>query len=240
MTAGHALYGQGSASGTILGTVTDNTGAVVCECQCRDYEYRNRRFAENTDECRRRLYRSVFESCSVPGNRVAQWIRKSGGEQYHSGGCSTEPCGCDAQAGCDCGNCDGEFRSCCARYRYLFCFAACKSEASRPVAAEWRNFLNLLFIGAGAVQTVGEQGQMRQGEGNAISINGARPESNNYTLDGMANTDTALSTPAVILSQDAIQEFKSRARPIPLNMVSAQTRSTLSARAARISCAIDF
>lgn len=71
-----------------------------------------------------------------------------------------------------------------------------------------RNFLNLLFIGAGAVQTVGEQGQMRSGEGNAISINGARPESNNYTLDGIVNTDTALNTPAVVLSQDAIQEFK--------------------------------
>ncbi|AXC14950.1 Oar protein [Acidisarcina polymorpha] len=71
-----------------------------------------------------------------------------------------------------------------------------------------RNFINLLFIGAGAVQTTGEMGQMRQGEGNAISINGARPESNNYTLDGITNTDTALQTPAVILSQDAIQEFK--------------------------------
>jgi hypothetical protein len=71
-----------------------------------------------------------------------------------------------------------------------------------------RNFLNLLFIGAGAVQTVGEQGQMRQGAGNAISINGGRPESNNYTLDGLINTDTSLNTPAVILSQDAIQEFK--------------------------------
>jgi hypothetical protein len=71
-----------------------------------------------------------------------------------------------------------------------------------------RNFLNLLFISAGAVQTVGEQGQMRQGEGNAISINGGRPESNNYTLDGLVNTDQALSTPALILSQDAIQEFK--------------------------------
>jgi outer membrane receptor protein involved in Fe transport len=71
-----------------------------------------------------------------------------------------------------------------------------------------RNFLNLLFIGAGAVETVGEQGQMRQGQGNAISINGGRPESNNYTLDGMSNTDTALNTPSVILSQDAIQEFK--------------------------------
>jgi len=71
-----------------------------------------------------------------------------------------------------------------------------------------RNFLSLLFIGAGAVQTIGEQGQMRQGAGNAISINGGRPESNNYTLDGLSNTDTALNTPAVILSQDAIQEFK--------------------------------
>src|SRR5438067_6363176 len=71
-----------------------------------------------------------------------------------------------------------------------------------------RNFLNLLFIGSGAVETTGEQGQMRQGAGNAISINGSRPTSNNYTLDGMVNTDTALSTPAVILSQDAIQEFK--------------------------------
>ncbi len=71
-----------------------------------------------------------------------------------------------------------------------------------------RNFTDLLFISAGAVQTVGEQGQMRQSEGDAISINGGRPESNNYTLDGLMNTDTALNTPAVILSQDAIQEFK--------------------------------
>ena len=61
------------------------------------------------------------------------------------------------------------------------------------------NFINLLFITAGAVQTTGEMGQMRSGEGNAISIDGARPESNNYTLDGITNTDTALQTPAVIL-----------------------------------------
>ncbi len=71
-----------------------------------------------------------------------------------------------------------------------------------------RNFLQLLFLGAGAVETNGEQGSMRQGVGNAISINGARPTSNNYLLDGTANTDTALNTPAVVLSVDAIQEFK--------------------------------
>jgi hypothetical protein len=71
-----------------------------------------------------------------------------------------------------------------------------------------RSFLDLLFLGAGAVETNGEQGSMRAGEGNAISINGSRPTSNNYLLDGMVNTDTALNTPAVVLSVDAIQEFK--------------------------------
>jgi hypothetical protein len=71
-----------------------------------------------------------------------------------------------------------------------------------------RNFLSLLFITPGAVTTGGEQSTFRQGSGNAISINGGRPESNNYMLDGLVNTDPALNTPAVILSQDAIQEFK--------------------------------
>jgi hypothetical protein len=71
-----------------------------------------------------------------------------------------------------------------------------------------RNFLQLLFLGAGAVETSGEQGSMRQGAGNAISINGSRPTSNNYLLDGTSNTDTALGTPGVVLSVDAIQEFK--------------------------------
>jgi hypothetical protein len=71
-----------------------------------------------------------------------------------------------------------------------------------------RNFLDLLFLGNGAVTLSGEQGSMRQGQGNAISINGARPESNNYLLDGVSITDTSLVTPAVVLSIDAIQEFK--------------------------------
>ena len=71
-----------------------------------------------------------------------------------------------------------------------------------------RNFMQLLLVGAGAVTVGSEQGTMRQGEGAAVSINGGRPEGNNYTLDGLVNTDAALVTPAVILSQDAIGEFK--------------------------------
>jgi Carboxypeptidase regulatory-like domain len=71
-----------------------------------------------------------------------------------------------------------------------------------------RNFLQLLFLNGGTVETGGEQGIMRQGAGNAISINGSRPTSNNYLLDGTSNTDTALGTPSAILSVDVIQEFK--------------------------------
>src|SRR5262245_8519190 len=71
-----------------------------------------------------------------------------------------------------------------------------------------RNFLQLLFLGAGAVETAGEQGGMRQGVGNAISIAGARPTSNNFMIDGTSNIDTSLGTPAAVLSVDAIQEFK--------------------------------
>jgi Carboxypeptidase regulatory-like domain len=71
-----------------------------------------------------------------------------------------------------------------------------------------RNFLQLLFLGAGAVETSGEQGGMRQGVGNAISIMGARPTSNNFMIDGTANIDTSIGTPAAVLSVDAIEEFK--------------------------------
>jgi len=70
-----------------------------------------------------------------------------------------------------------------------------------------RNFLSLLFLNAGAVETGGEQGGMRQGVGNAISIGGARPTSNNFMIDGTANIDTAIGTPAAILSVDAMEEF---------------------------------
>ena len=74
-----------------------------------------------------------------------------------------------------------------------------------------RNWTSLLFISPGAVTVGSEMGTMRQGEGNGISINGSRPESNNFTLDGLSITDNSMTTPAVILSIDAIQEFKVQA-----------------------------
>jgi outer membrane receptor protein involved in Fe transport len=75
-----------------------------------------------------------------------------------------------------------------------------------------RNFLTLLFLGAGAVETAGEQGTFRQGVGNAVSIMGARPTSNNFMIDGTANIDTAVGTPAAVLSVDAMEEFKEQTK----------------------------
>ncbi len=75
-----------------------------------------------------------------------------------------------------------------------------------------RNFLQLLFLGAGAVETHGEQSDMRQGVGSAISIMGSRPTSNNFMIDGTSNIDTALGTPAAILSIDALEEFKEQTK----------------------------
>ena len=70
-----------------------------------------------------------------------------------------------------------------------------------------RNFTNLMLLNPGTVQTGGEQ-LTRPGSGGAISMMGARPASNLYLLDGVANNDVIYQTAAIRPSIDAIQEFK--------------------------------
>ena len=75
-----------------------------------------------------------------------------------------------------------------------------------------RNFVSLLFLEPGAVQTGGEQSTYRYAAGDAISIGGGISASNAYTLDGTMITDTGYSTPAFDISIDAIQEFKEQTK----------------------------
>ena len=70
-----------------------------------------------------------------------------------------------------------------------------------------RNFTQLMLLSPGTVQTGGEQGT-RPGSGGAISMMGARPSSNLYLIDGVANNDVIYQTAAIRPSIDAIQEFK--------------------------------
>jgi hypothetical protein len=74
-----------------------------------------------------------------------------------------------------------------------------------------RNFTQLLLLSPGAVQTGGEQGT-RPYSGNAISLMGARPSSNQFLIDGVTNNDTTYQTPAILPSIDAIQEFKEQTK----------------------------
>lgn len=69
-----------------------------------------------------------------------------------------------------------------------------------------RNFLQLNLLAPGANQ--GVKGSQNQTQGGAISMNGAREQSNNFLLDGMDNNDLAINQYAVAISTEAIQEFK--------------------------------
>lgn len=70
-----------------------------------------------------------------------------------------------------------------------------------------RYFTDLIFLAPGAVQTTGEQSN-RIESGNAISVGGGRSSSNGYTLDGTSIMDVKFDTPAFNPSLDMVQEFK--------------------------------
>ena len=77
-----------------------------------------------------------------------------------------------------------------------------------------RQFLELALLVPGAHTSHGAQmGDMsplywRPGQSSAISISGARPNSNVYLLDGTVNTDPTFNTFVISLPPDAIQEFQ--------------------------------
>ena len=206
-TAGTVL-GQAGATGTILGTVNDNTGAVVPNAQVT--------IVNTATNVSRQVQTSSAGDFSIPDLQPGPYTVTVVAPGFTTAVVSNITLQVAQQARVNAALKPGAASETVQVNASAVALDTDTASISQIVTQKQvdqlplngRNFLNLLFIGAGAVQTVGEQGQMRQGEGNAISINGARPESNNYTLDGMVNTDTALNTPAVILSQDAIQEFR--------------------------------
>ncbi len=72
-----------------------------------------------------------------------------------------------------------------------------------------RNFLQLNLLVPGANQ--GVKGSQNQGQGGAISVNGAREAANNFLLDATDNNDLAINQYSVAISPEAIQEFKVQA-----------------------------
>src|SRR6266496_5252900 len=208
ISLGGLLYGQGGAVGTILGTVKDASGAVVAQAGV-DVTNVATGVTKHTES-------TVSGDFTVPYIQPGTYritVQATGFQKFVVDKVEVVVA---QQARIDVTLKPGQVSETVEVLGGAVALDTDSSSVSHLISQKQveqlplngRNFLSLLFVGAGAVQTNGEQGQMRQGEGNAISINGGRPTSNNYTLDGLVNTDTALNTPAVILSQDAIQEFK--------------------------------
>ncbi len=206
--ASTGLFGQTGATGAILGTVTDQTGAVVPNAKVtiintatgvNTVTYSSSAGDFNLSALNPGTYRVTVEAAgfqrTVTSGIVLTVNQKVRADAVLKPGEVTQTVAITAQAVA----LDTDTTE-------LANLVSQRQVEDLPLNG--RNFMQLLLVGAGAVTVGGEQGTMRQGNGNAISVNGGRPEGNNYTLDGLVNTDAALVTPAVMLSQDAIQEFK--------------------------------
>jgi hypothetical protein len=208
MVAANISFAQGGGTGAILGTVTDSTGAVLPKAK-----------VTITNKATSAAYVTSTSSAgdySAPSLNPGDYSVEVEAAGFEKSRTTSFNLAVDQKIRMDVSMKPGAVSQVIEVSTQAVSLdtdsAALSQEISTRQANELplngRNFMQLLLVGAGAVTVGGEQGTMRQGQGNAISINGGRPESNNYTLDGLINTDTALVTPAVILSQDAIQEFK--------------------------------
>jgi len=202
------LFGQGGATGTILGTVTDNSGAVVPKAAV---EVTN--VATNVTK---KVETTSSGDFSVPFLNPGTYkvtVQAAGFQRATVASVTLVVAqqarvNVEMKPGAVSENIEVTANAVAIDTDTSAVTQLVSQKQVEDLPLNGRNFQQLLFIGAGAVQTGGEQGTMRAGQGAAISINGSRPESNNYMLDGMLNTDQALNTPAVVLSVDAIQEFK--------------------------------
>lgn len=208
LLAAPVVFGQAGATGTILGTVTDSTGAVIPNVRVTvTNTATNMPFVTTTSSS------GDYQAPSLIPGSYAVTAAMQGFQKSETTGLTLTV---DQNLRVNITLKPGEVTqtlSVTAQAVTLDTDTAALSQLMSQHQVEQlplngRNFMQLLLVGAGAVTVGGEQGTMRQGEGNAVSINGGRPEGNNYTLDGLINTDQALVTPAVMLSQDAIQEFK--------------------------------
>ncbi len=208
LTVTSSLHAQAGASGTILGTVTDSTGAIVPNVKIT---------VTNTQTGV--AFQTITSSAgdyNAPALNPGTYKVTAEAKGFQKAATSAFTLTVNQHARIDVALKPGAVTETVQATAQAVQLDTDTAELSNLVSQQQvedlplngRNFMQLLLVGAGAVTVGGEQGTMRQGQGNAISVNGGRPEGNNYTLDGLVNTDAALVTPAVVLSQDAIQEFK--------------------------------
>jgi hypothetical protein len=206
--ASGTLFGQAGATGTILGTVTDRSGAIIANAKVTVTNT-----ASNVDFKTATTSSGDFNAASLNPGAYKVTVEAPGFEKSVTNSLVltvNQRLRVDAQLkpGAVTVTIETSAQAVALNTDSTELSNLVNQQQVEELPLNGRNFMQLLLVGAGTVTVGGEQGTMRQGEGNAISVNGGRPEGNNYTLDGLVNTDAALITPAVVLSRDAIQELK--------------------------------
>lgn len=203
---------SGGATGTIVGTVVDSTGAVIPEARVSIIEADTN--VTNTTSTsasgtyslaslkpgRYRVTASArgFETTTVlnvvlvVGSEQRVDLKLAPGSEQQTVNVTAEAVGLDTE-----NSAVGQVVT---------------GEEIVDLPLNGRNFTQLLLLNSGAVSNSGEQGSLRANEGNALTIQGSRPTSNQYFLDGININDTYYQTPAVVPSIDILQEFQEQTK----------------------------
>lgn len=83
------------------------------------------------------------------------------------------------------------------------------SQELQSLPVNQRNYTRLILLGAGtsSVSRSQNQGVAQSGTG-LFSVNGGRPQDNNFTLDGFDSNMQMMNSPGISPPMDALQEFK--------------------------------
>jgi hypothetical protein len=205
------LYAQGGAGGTILGTVTDITGATIADAKVQVT-------SQDTGVTQEAVTTSAG-GYSVPYLHPGVYKVTVSAPGFQAWVTDQIKLVVDQHARLDAALKTGQVTERIEVTAATVSLDTDTAEISQIVNSRQvvdlplnnRNFVGLLFLSSGTVMTGGEAGNntlsAARGSG-AISINGGRSASNQYLIDGMYNNDTDKQTPAISPSIDAIQEFK--------------------------------
>jgi len=212
LAAASNSYGQGGAEGTILGTVTDSTGAVVPKARVEVMNV-------GTGVTQSTITNDSGEY-SIPSLHPDQYnvtVKMTGFEAS----VATITLLVGQHARVDVTLKPGQVTDVVNVTTTNTALDTDTAEISQTISSQQvvdlplnsRNFVSLLFLNSAAVMTGGESGgnTITQAKGSgAVSIGGGRSSANEYLIDGMYNNDTIYQTPAISPSIDAIQEFKTQ------------------------------
>jgi hypothetical protein len=203
---------SGGATGTIVGTVVDSTGALVAGAQISiteaDTNVTNKAVTSPSGSftvasLKPGTYRVTavaagFETTTVQnvvlpvGSEARVDLRLAPGSEQQTVNVNAEAVSLDTENGAI-----GQVVT---------------GDEIVDLPLNGRNFTQLLLLNSGAVSSSGEQGSLRANEGGSLTIQGSRPTSNQYFLDGININDTYYQTPAVVPSIDILQEFQEQTK----------------------------